>query len=367
MSIGLGIIGLPQSGKTTVFNALTGGQAAITAPQSLDKPNLGIAKVPDSRLDALTEMFKPQRVTPAEIQYVDMPPDTRGANKTREIGGQMLNTLQQSDALIAIIRDFESPSVPHPNGTVDAYADLASIQLELAFSDLTILERREQRLQKELKAAKATDRERIRQYSVLIRKLTDGLESEIPIRAQSLSDLERRSIVDYQFLTDKPLLVLCNIGEERLSKIDALEKEMASRFDQTGIVTTTMCGKVEMDLAQMSPQEAQEFRVSMDLGESGAGKMIRLSYNLLGLDSFFTVGPDEVKAWTVPKGEPASLAARRIHSDIERGFIRAEVVAYDDLARCGGIVEARRQGLYRSESRTYSVKDGDVINFLFNV
>ena len=367
MSIGLGIIGLPQSGKTTVFNALTRGQAKTAAPQSPGKPNLGIAKVPDPRLDTLVEMFEPQRVTPAEVQYVDIPAYPEGKSKTRGIGGQMLNTLQQSDALLLVVRSFESPSVPHPEGTVDPHRDLASMQLELAFSDLAILERREQRLQRDLKGAKAADRDRIQHESALIAQLKDSLEADIPIREQNLSSDERRSIADYQFLTEKPLLILFNIGEEQLQTIDAFEKEMAPRLGRSGVGTAAMCGKLEMELAQMDTEEERQFRESMDAGEAGAGRMIRLSYKLLGLNSFFTVGPDEVKAWTVTKSEPASLAAKRIHSDIERGFIRAEVVAYKDLALCGGIAESRRQGLLRSEGRTYPVQDGDVINFLFNV
>ena len=368
MSIGLGIIGLPQSGKTTLFNALTRGQAATAATQSAGKPNIGIAKVPDSRLDTLVKMFEPQRVTPAEVQYFEIPTYPEGGkSKTRGISGQMLNTLQQSDALLLVVRAFRSPSVAHPEGTVDPYRDLASMQLELAFSDLVILERREQRLEKELKTAKPGDRDRVRRDHLLIGQLKEGLEADIPIREQSLSSDERRSIADYQFLTDKPLLILFNIDEGQLATIDTLEAEVGTRLGRSGVGTTAMCGKLEMELAQMAPEEERQFRESMEAGESGAGRMIRLSYHLLGLDSFFTVGPDEVKAWTVTKSEPASLAAKRIHSDIERGFIRAEVVAYDDLARCGGIAESRRQGLFRSEGRTYPVQDGDVINFLFNV
>ena len=367
MSIGLGIIGLPQSGKTTVFNALTRAQAATPGTQSPGKPNIGIAKVPDPRLDTLTQMFEPQRVSPAEVQYVDLPIYPEEKSKTRGIGGQMLNILQQSDALVLVVRAFNSPSVPHPEGTVDPYRDLALMQLELSLSDLVILERRQRRLQKELKAAKAGDRDRIRRDYVLISQVKDGLDADIPIREQSFSSDELRLISDYQFLTQKPLLVLVNIGEEQLPTAETLEKEVATRLGRSGVGTTAMCGKLEMELVQIAPEEERQFRESMDAGESGAGRMIRLSHNLLGLDSFFTVGPDEVKAWTVTQNEPASLAAKRIHSDIERGFIRAEVVAYDDLARCGGFAKARRQGLLRSEGRTYPVQDGDVINFLFNV
>jgi len=367
MTIGLGIIGLPQSGKTTVFNALTRGQVAIVGAPSPGKPNIGIAKVPDSRLDKLTKMFEPQRVTPAQIQYVDFPVYLDGKNKARGIRGEMLIGLQQSNALVLVIRAFKDPSVSHPEGLVAPYRDIDLTQLELVLSDLVILERSQERLEKELKGAKASERGWIKRDYELISRIRSDLESNIPLRDQSLSSDERRSIVDYQFLTDKPLLILFNIGEEDLSTDGVLEQDLSASLGRSNMLTTAMCGKLEMELGQMAPEEEDLFRESMGAGESGAGKMIRLSHSLLGLDCFFTVGPDEVKAWTITQKEPASQAAGRIHSDIERGFIRAEVVSYDDLVRCGGIAESRRQGVFRSEGRTYPVQNGDVINFLFNV
>ena len=367
MSIGLGIIGLPQSGKTTVFNALTRGQVAAAGAQSLGKPNMGIAKVPDPRLDTLTKMFDPQRVIPAQIQYVDFPIYPDAKNRARGIKGEMLNGLQQSDALILVIRAFKDPSVPHPEGILDPQRDIDLMQLELSLSDLIILERSQEKLEKELKGAKASDRGRIRGDYELISRIKTGLEADIAIRNQALSPDERRLIADYRFLTEKPLLILFNIGEEELPTIGILEEDLTANLSRINVLATVMCGKLEMELGQMAPEEEDLFRESMAAGESGAGKMIRLSHSLLRLDYFFTVGSDEVKAWTITQSEPASQAAGRIHSDIERGFIRAEVVAYEDLARCGGIAEARRQGVLRSEGRTYPVQNGDVINFLFNV
>ena len=363
----LGIIGLPQNGKTTVFNALTHHQAETSAPQASSKPNLGITKVPDPRLDALAEIFKPQRVVPAEVQYIDISAAPEGSGKTRGIGRQTLNALQQTDALLLVVRAFTAPSVPHPEGTVEPYRDMASMQLELALSDLAILERREQRLQQDLKGAKAADRDRTQREGALIARLKERLEAHIPVREQELSPEERRSIADYQFLTEKPLLILFNIGEEQLPTINALEKEMAAGLSRPGVETAAMCAKLEIELAQMDPAEEQEFRQSLGAGESGAARMIRLSYDLLGLASFFTTVSNEVKAWPVPKDTLAAQAAGRIHSDMERGFIRAEVAAYDDLMRCGSVAATRRQGLLRSEGRTYPVQDGDVITFLFNV
>ena len=364
----LGIIGLPKCGKTTVFNALTRGRAeTISQAQVSTKPNLGVAKVSDARLDNLAAVLNPQRIVPAEARYIDLPGASERPGEARGIGGELLNTLQQTDALLLVVRAFQDPSVPHPEGTVDPHRDAATMQLELAFSDLAILERRAQRLQSELKGAKVAERDRVQRESALIVRLKSGLEQDVPIREQALSAEEQRSITDYQFLTAKPLLILLNIDEEELLDLDALEKEMSTRLGRPGVETATICAKLEMELAQMDPADEQEFRVSLGAGESGAARIARLFYDLLGLVSFFTTVSSEVKAWTVAKETPAVQAAGRIHSDMERGFIRAEVLSYDDLVRCDGIAEAQRLGLLRSEGRAYPVLDGDVITFLFNV
>lgn len=367
MAIGIGIIGLPQSGKTTVFNALTHGRGGVSDPQISEKPTIGVAKVPDIRLDKLAKMFSPQRVTPAEVRYVDIPSYLGATDKPWSIGGQMLNTLQQTDALILVLRSFDSPSVAHPEGSLNPHRDLSSLYMELAFSDLAILERREERLNKEMRTNKASDRDRARKEHVLISQLKTNLENDIAIRDQSIKPEDRHTISNYQFLTDKPILVVLNLDENQLTEIESLESDLIHRYGTHQLATTTMCAKLEMELGQMTEPEEEQFRKSLDAGESGASKMIRSSFNLLGLCSFFTVGPDEVKAWTITIDEPASTAARRIHSDIERGFIRAEVVSYDNLVRYGGIPEARKQGVLRSEGKTYPVQDGDVVNFLFNV
>ena len=364
----LGIIGLPKSGKTTVFKALTRGRVETTARgRSSGKPNLGVAKVPDPRLEALAAMFKPERIVAAEVRYVDLPGETEGTGKAQDIGGESLNTLQQTDALMMVIRAFHDPSVPHQEGSVDPYRDVATMQLQLAYSDLAILERRAERLQAEMKGAKAADRERLQRGSVLITRLKNSLEEAVPIRDQELLPEERRSISDYQFLTAKPLLILFNISEEELPNLDALEGETAGRLGRMSQGTAVMCGRLEMELGEMDEADEQEFRTSLGAGEAGGARMIHLSYDLLGLVSFFTTGSDEVRAWTIERETPAAKAARRIHSDIERGFIRAEVVSYDDLMRLGSIGDARQHGVLRAEGRTYPVQDGDVITFLFHV
>jgi len=368
MSIGIGIIGLEQSGKTSVFNALTRTQnhnQTTTSPS--DKTVIGTAKVPDVRLQILTNMFNPERVAQAEVQYVDVSVDNQRKKSGGGISGTLTNTLQKTDAILIVVRAFESPSVPHPEGTVDPYRDFSTIALELSFSDLAILERKGYELQKRLKGAKPSEKDKILKESEIIAKVKTGLESDISIRDQDLSEEERDFISDYQFLTDKPILILFNIGEDQLGKNKEIEQEITTYIGHPSVGITTMCGKLEAELAQMEPEEENQFREFLNAGESGLEKIIRLSYEMLGLSSFFTVGSDEVKAWTITINQPAGLAARRIHSDIERGFIRAEVVSFDDLSRLGGLVASRREGVLRSEGRTYPVKDGDIINFLFNV
>ncbi|MFH1140787.1 MAG: redox-regulated ATPase YchF, partial [Chloroflexota bacterium] len=353
---------------TTVFNALTRGRVD-TAPLGgqAGKPNVGVAKVPDPRLNVLTSLFQPERVVPAEVLYVDIPGAPEGMGKSQGIGGEYLNRLQRSDALVLVIRAFQDPSVPHLEGSVDPYRDAATMNMELSFSDLAILERRSHTLEVELKGAKVQERERIRHEASLIDRLRASLEKDIPLREQELSNEERHIISGYQFLTAKPLLILFNLGEEQLPQAPEVDTEMSSRLNRPGVLTATMCAKLEEDLSQMGGEEEEEFRRSLGAGEPGYARMIRFSYQMLGLISFFTTGPDEVRAWTIRQGTPAVKAAGQIHTDMERGFIRAEVVSFDDLALCGSIAEVRRKGRLRLEGKTYTVKDGDVITFLFNV
>jgi len=364
----LGLIGLPKSGKTTVFKALTRGRVETSGRgRTAGKPNLGVAKVPDSRLEVLAAMFNPERIVAAEVRYVDIPGEPEGGSKAKGIGGETLNTLQHTDALLMVTRAFQDPSVPHQEGSVDPYRDVATMQMELAYSDLAILERKSERLQAEMKGAKAADRERLQRGLNLMTQLRSGLEEDVSIRDQELLPEERRSISDYQFLTGKPLLILFNIGEEALLDLDALEETTARRLDRADQRTAVMCARLEFELGEMDQADEQEFRISLGAGEAGGSRMIRLSYGLLGLVSFFTTGSDEVRAWPIERETPAAQAARSIHSDIEHGFIRAEVVSYDDLTRLGSISDARQHGVLRAEGRTYPVQDGDVINFLFHV
>lgn len=361
----IGILGLPRSGKSTIFNCLIHGDADSSGYGG--KVNIGVAKVPDSRLDRLADIFKPERKVPAEVRYVDVPFTPRGLGKTEGFSGQLLNHLSKCDALLQVVRQFGEPSVPHEEGSVDPERDIGTMNLELAYSDMGILERRHQRLEDTLKGARAQERDVILKEQALIARIKEGLENETGVRGQQLGPDERKAISGYQFLTAKPMLLLLNIGEEDIPNIDELEPEMSERYIRPGIGTAVVSGKLEAELGQLEDDEVEVFRSEMGVGEPAIDKVLRLSYDLLGLVSFFTTVSEEVKAWSVPRDTQAVKAAGQIHSDMERGFIRAEVLGYDDLVECGSIAEARKRGALRLEGKRYKVQDGDVITFLFNV
>ena len=364
----LGIIGLPKSGKTTVFNALTRGKAE-TAAYSTGKTalNLGIVKVPDHRLEFLTRMFNPKRTVPASIEYIDIGTDPRDPGKGEGIAGEFLSHISRADALIHVVRVFNDENLPHIAGTVNAKRDIATMEMELAFSDMAIIERRIKRIEDNLKAVKAQERDTALRESSLLERIKVALEDGIPIREQELSAHDLREVSTYQFLTAKPLLVILNIGEGQLEGAEQLEMQFRDLHQHPTYDVVTLCGKLEMELAQLADDEAQLFREDMNIKEAGLNRAIALSYRLLGFISFFTVGSDEVKAWTIQGGTVAQKAAGKIHSDMDRGFIRAEVIAYDDLVKCGSIADARHKGLMRIEGKSYVIQDGDIMTVLFNI
>ncbi len=362
----IGIIGLPKSGKTTVFNAVTRGKAEIGAYAAAG-PNVGVAKVPDPRLDILEEIFHPQRKIPAEVRYVDVPAPPKGLGKSEGVGGPFLAQLSKADALLHVLRAFEDERVPHIEGSVDPERDVALLDMELAFSDLGIMERRLERIEASLKAAKPQEREAFSKEKALLARIRTSLEGEIPIREQELAEDEKKLIASYQFLTQKPMLLVFNVGEESLPQAPSLEQGWRAKYQSPNRQAAVLCGKLEMELSQLEDDEAQEFRSAMGLEKSALDRMIALSYELLGLISFFTVVSDEVKAWTIHRHTPAAKAAGKVHTDMERGFIRAEVIGFDDLVKCGSIAEGRRRGLLHTEGKNYLVRDGDVITFLFNI
>ncbi len=368
MSVDIGIIGLPKSGKTTIFNGLTKGRAdtGSYAPKSL-APHIGIAGVPEPRLEMLAGMLHPKKVVPAEAKYIDIGASVRDLVKEKGIGGQLLNQLSNVDALINVVRAFTDESIPHVEGSLDVERDITAMNLELTFSDLAIIERRLERIETSLKGAEQSERQALLREQGVLTKIKAVLENDIPIRELELTTEEARIIANYQFLTAKPLLIVVNIGEDQLPQAMSLEAELSSHYSQPNCRIITLCSKLEMELTQLDNSVAEEFRTEFGVKEHGLERIIKLSYELLGLISFFTTVSDEVKVWSIKNGTDAVKAAGKIHSDMERGFIRAEVISYDDLVKCGNLHEARNKGLLRLEGKDYIVQDGDVITFLFNV
>ena len=368
MSIDVGIIGPGKSGKTTIFNALIGGTAG-TGSHAVDgmAAHIGVAKVPEPRLTTLADMLQPKRVVPAEVRYIDVGASLKSLVTGKGIGGELLNHLSNADALINVVRAFPDDSVPHPEGNLDVERDIATMNLELIFSDLAIIERRLERIEESLKGAKPPERQTILHEQETMLRFKSELEKDIPIRSLSLAPADARMLAGFQFLTAKPLLIVVNIGEEQLPEATELESGLNSRQAQEKSRIIALCGKLEMEFGQLDEPAAAEFRADFGLTESGLDRAIKESYELLGLVSFFSTAHGEVKAWSVPSGTSAVKAAGKIHSDMERGFIRAEVISFTDLVRCGSLAEGRKQGLLRLEGKEYVVHDGDVITFLFNV
>ena len=364
----IGIIGMPKSGKSTIFNALTRGKAetAAYAPAAL-QPNIGIAKVEDSRLSILSEMFKTKKVVPAEVKYIDVAVAPVDTSRAGGFSSQFLTYLSRVDAIIHVVRAFEDERVPHIESSINPERDINTINLELIFSDLIIIERRLKRIRDSLKSASHQEQDLFTKEQAMLAKIKGNLENERAIRELQLTEDEAKIIRNYSFLTTKPLLILLNIGEEQLPQADSLEVNLRARYSSSHSRVATLCGKLEMELTQLSDDEAREFRDDLGIKESALNRVIRLSYELLGQISFFTTRSDETRAWTIPRGTPAVKAAGKIHSDMERGFIRAEVVTFDNLVDGGNIAQVRKQGLLRLEGKQYIIQDGDVINFLFNV
>jgi len=363
----LGIIGLARSGKTTVFNAVTRGSAQVGAYSSSSQPNVGVVNVPDDRVDGLAQIYKPKKITYATIQYVDFPAAGESFGKGEGPAGKFIQDLARTDALIHVVRAFEDDSVPHPEVTVDPERDIATMDLELSFADLAIIEKRLQRLETEMRSVKAGERDQMLRLKELLSRMKAALENEQPIREQVLSDEDWRLLEGSQFLTAKPLLIVVNIGEDQLPERTPLEVTHQAAHRRTAREIAVFCGKFEMDLNDLSDEDAEEFRASAGVTESGMAGAIRMSYALLGLISFLTAGPDECRAWTVRKGASAPEAAGKIHSDLQRGFIRAEVIKYEDLVSAGSEAEAQKRGVLRTEGKQYIVQDGDILNILFNV
>lgn len=358
------ITGLPFTGKTTLFNLLTGQHVATgTFAGAEAETNVGVAKVPDERLDRLVPLFKPKKVTYAEITYRDLGLAKGGGEG---ISAKKLGDLRTSDALLHVVRAFRDPTVPHPDGSVDPVRDLASLDLELVISDHSVIERRIERIEPEIRSARpGGDREAKERERELLRRCLAALDAETPLRELELEADEQKVLRGYRFLTLMPQLVVVNVDEGDVAdpeKVLAPIRAAASKHRSTGVVH--VCAKLEAEIAELAADEASAFREEAGLREPALDRVIRATYDLLGLISFFTVGPDECRAWTVRGGETAQQAAGAIHSDLERGFIRAEVIGWEDLLRAGSEAETKRQGLMRLEGRAYLVRDGEVMHVL---
>jgi GTP-binding protein YchF len=358
----LGILGPPQSGKTTLFAALTRGQALSGSARG-EAVHLGSVKVPDARLDRLRDLYQPKKFTPAKVDYVDAPPLETGRAERGALAA--LTALRDVDAFVLVIRAFEDPSVPHFQQSVDAARDAGWLLSELILEDLALVERRLERIEKAVKVGKKP--EDPNEYDAL-KCVREALEAERPARAAGLTPAGERALRGFQLLSMRPWIVVVNAEDAQLKQGEAaLTGPVAARFGEASPPVIALSAKTEAELVQLSEEDAAEFMGVLGIAEPGLVRMIRLSYATLGMISFFTVGPDEVRAWTVPEGALAPQAAGAIHSDLERGFIRAEVVSYDDLVRTGAMPKAKEMGLLRTEGRDYRVRDGDVVNIRFSV
>ena len=354
----LGIIGLPQSGKTTLFNALTRGDQPTGTVSGKIEVHTAVVDVPDPRVDRLSEMFQPKKTIYAKVTYSDIAGLDGSAGKSG-ISGTLLNQLSQMDGFIHVVRCFEDDNVPHPAGSVDAARDVETMDGEFILNDLVMVERKLERLADEKRKGGGRDKSLIAREIELFERLHAALAEEKPLRDIEISNEERKTLSGFGLLSLKPILVVLNLAEGQESP------EISYTHNDSKLVD--LQGKLEMDIAQLPPEDAQIFLEEYNIEEPSLNRMIQLSYDLLGLQSFFTVGPDEVRAWTVQRGALAPEAAGVIHSDLQKGFIRAEVVSYEDLTTLGGMNEAKSKGKLRLEGKEYVVEDGDVLNIRFNI
>jgi ribosome-binding ATPase len=355
----IGIIGLPASGKTTVFQALTRADSPGTRTGS--KGDTRIVAVPDARLDTLAAMYHPRKVTPATIEFVD--PLVTGQLGARFVES-LLALMRDADALAHVVRAFHHPAVPHPQGSVDAVRDFYALNNELLLADLGVVEKRLERLSKDIKKVRNPDLDS--EYA-LLQRCQEALESERPVRRLTLTEAEHKRLRGFGLLTSKAQLVVLNLDEAHMDATESEVLQFRARVQDPGLEVMPLYGKIESEIAQLPPEEAQSFLQEIGLPQSGLDRFIRTSYELLGLCSFFTAGEKEVRAWTIPQGLLAPQAAGVIHSDLERGFIRAEVIHYNDLVASSSLAKGREVGKLRIEGKDYRVQDGDVLLIRFNV
>lgn len=363
----VGIVGLPNVGKSTLFNAITkAGAAAENYPFCTIEPNVGVVDVPDSRLEVLHEMYNSKKTTPASVSFVDIAGLVKGASKGEGLGNKFLSHIRQVDAVAHVVRCFVNKNITHVEGSIDPLRDIEIINTELCLADLDSIEKRLDRVSR---TAKSGSKEAIAEMAVL-EKVKDSVENAVPARQVELDEDERALIKELNLLTMKPTLYVANVSEDEAATADTDNeyvqqvKEYAAK-EHAGVVVIS--AEVEAEIAELDKAEAKEFLNDLGLEESGLDKLIKAAFSLLGLMTFLTAGPDECRAWTIKVGTKAPQAAGKIHTDIERGFIRAEIVSFDDLVAAGSVAAAREKGQVRVEGKDYVMQDGDVTNFRFNV
>ena len=362
----VGIVGLPNVGKSTLFNAITkAGAEAANYPFCTIEPNVGVVDVPDARLAVLAEMFGSKRILPAAMRFVDIAGLVAGASKGEGLGNKFLSHIRQVDAIAQVIRCFDDPNITHVAGSVDPVRDIEIINTELCLADLESVDKRLQRI---AKLAKSGDKD-ARMEAPILEKVSAALGDAIPVRAQGLTDDELDILKDLTLLTAKKSLYVANVGEDEVSDYSGNEfvKQVEEYAAKEGSGVVVVSARIESEIAELSDEEATAFLADLGLEESGLTKLIKASYSLLGLINYFTAGEMEARAWTIVEGTKAPQAAGKIHSDIEKGFIRAEIVSFDDLEACGSQNAAKEKGLVRLEGKDYIMKDGDVTHFRFNV
>lgn len=357
------IIGLSNSGKTTVFNSLTGLNLEVTSYATLpSEPSVGVVKVPDARITRLTEIYRPKKSTQATVEYIDFISLTKGdMDQNRKV----FDLIKDADALVHVVRGFEDESVSHTMGSVNPGRDAETIEMEMIFGDLELVEKRLERMDEGAKRGKKPDEI---EHQLLL-KCRDALENETALRDVDFTDEEQKAMRSLQFMSIKPQLVVVNVSDDEINseKTRATVAEINAYFTGRYVKVISLSGKIEMEITRLSDDEAVAFLEDLGIEEPALNRLIHLSYDLLGLISFLTSGEDEVRAWTIKKGTDALNAAGKIHSDIKRGFIRAEIVAYNDFIAHGSMNAAKEKGLVRLEGKTYEMKDGDIVNFRFNV